>query len=121
MIRTTILTIISATCMMFTAKSQGGDVLYGGAPMRVEIGAYPDGGFGGSPVNYLIVPNACMACPKFNSMNFPSERKGILRIFSKKTCTGKYIDFPLSQGYYYDIYSYTGFVPKTWVLLSDLY
>ncbi|OMJ27452.1 hypothetical protein AYI69_g3110 [Smittium culicis] len=121
MLRTAILSIMSISCLMFTASSKGDDVLYGGAPMRVEIGAYPDGAFGGEPINYLIVPNACMACPKFNSMNFPTERKGILRIFSKKTCTGKYIDFPLSQGYFYDIYSYTGFVPKTWVYLSDLY
>ncbi|OMJ28946.1 hypothetical protein AYI69_g1557 [Smittium culicis] len=105
--------------MLMAVRSQ--DNLYGGAPARIQVNTYPNRGYSGQPSQFMMVPNACMQCPTFNSMQLPQLRTGIIRIFSKKDCTGTFYDFPAAAAYFIDIYSLTAFVPKTWVLLLDLY
>ncbi|OMJ25086.1 hypothetical protein AYI70_g1141 [Smittium culicis] len=105
--------------MLMAVRSQ--DTLYGGAPARIQVNAYPNRGYSGTAIQYMMVPNACMNCPTFNSMIIPQLRTGIIRMFSKKDCTGTFYDFPTASYSYVDIYALAAFVPKTWVLLPDLY
>ncbi|OMJ15435.1 hypothetical protein AYI70_g7270 [Smittium culicis] len=105
--------------MLMAVRSQ--DTLYGGAPARIQINTYPNRGYSGQVKQFLMVPNACMKTPSFNSMTIPQLRTGIIRIFSKKDCTGTFYDFPAAAVNFIDIYSLTAFVPNTWVLLLDLY
>ncbi|OMJ16075.1 hypothetical protein AYI70_g6835 [Smittium culicis] len=119
MFRSIIIKIVAFICILFTVNSQ--DTLYGGAPMRVPVRTYPNRGYSGASTIYQMVPNACMVCPTFNSMQVVSNRFGVIRIFSKKDCTGSFYDFNVALVNFVDIYSLTAFVPKTWVFLPDLY
>ncbi|OMJ10739.1 hypothetical protein AYI70_g10147 [Smittium culicis] len=119
MFRSIIIKIVALICIFFTVNSQ--DNLYGGAPYRMPVRAYPKRGYSGVFITYLMVPNACMVCPTFNSMQVLSTRPGIIRIFSKNDCTGSFYDFVANNARYIDIYSLTAFVLKTWVYLPNLY